>query len=346
MKVPAQILAIDIGAGTQDILLYQTRREKENNPLLVLPSPSSVWAKRIEGIFADLFIQGDTIGGGRIGSVLRNHIGKGFRVSMTAEAARSIRDDLDQVREMGIEVVEERPAGFRGEELGFQEVNIPFILDIFRAVDEGEGITGIALAVQDHGAAPSGESDRVFRFSSFRCILEQGRGFSGFVYLQAEIPSCHHRMLSGAKRARQENGATIMLMDTALSAILGVKEEEGIQVAVNIGNGHTVMALVIEGELQGLFEHHTSLLTPARLRDYILRFPLGEVSHEEVFAEGGHGAFVLQKAGGPATITVTGPRRGMMQETGLSYELPAPGGAMMMTGPWGLVRAARLRGLA
>jgi uncharacterized protein (DUF1786 family) len=345
VKAPAQILAIDIGAGTQDILLYQAHREAENSPLLVLPSPSSVWARRLEGIRTDLFIRGDTIGGGRIGAVLKNHIGAGHRVSMTEEAARSIRDDLDQVREMGIEVVERRPAGFRGEELEFQEVNVPFILDIFRAVGEGEGITNIAFAVQDHGAAPSGESDRVFRFASFRRILEQGRGFSGFVYLQAEIPSYYHRMLSGATRAQQENGATIMLMDTALSAILGVKGEEGIQVAVNIGNGHTVMALVIEGELQGLFEHHTSLLTPARLRDYILRFPLGEVSHEEVFTDGGHGAFVLAKAGKPAMITVTGPRRGMMRETGLSYELPAPGGSMMMTGPWGLAKGARLRGL-
>jgi uncharacterized protein (DUF1786 family) len=105
------------------------------------------------------------------------------------------------------------------------------------------------------------------------------------------------------------------------------------------------MALVIKGELQGLFEHHTSLLTPTKLRDYILRFPRGEVSHEEIFAEGGHGVFVLTKASAPITITVTGPKRGMMRETGLSYTLPAPGGSMMMTGPWGLVRAARMRGL-
>ncbi|OGP52957.1 MAG: hypothetical protein A2Y65_05275 [Deltaproteobacteria bacterium RBG_13_52_11] len=345
MKSPPQILAIDIGAGTQDILLYNARREEENNPLLVLPSPSGVWARRLEGIAADLFIHGDTIGGGRIGSVLRGHSGKGYRVSMTAEAARSIRDDLDQVREMGIEVVEDKPTGFGGEVLELQEVNIPFIQEIFGALDEGKGITVIALAVQDHGSAAQGESDRVFRFSCLRRTLEEGKGFAGFTYLQGEIPSYYHRMLSAAHRAKRESGATIMLMDTALSAILGAKGDEGTQVAVNIGNGHTIMALVIEGELQGFFEHHTALLTPAKLRDYILRFPRGEVSHEEIFAEGGHGAFLLTKTHAPATITVTGPKRGMMRETGLSYALPAPGGAMMMTGPWGLVKGARMRGL-
>lgn len=345
MTSPPQILAIDIGAGTQDVLLYQAGREEENNPHLVLPSPSKVWAKRIEGVTADLFIHGDTIGGGRIGSVLKDHILKGYRVSMTAEAARSIRDDLDQVREMGIEVVEGEPPAFNGEVFELREVNIAFAQDIFAAVGDGERITLIALAVQDHGSDAQGGSDRVFRFSCFRRTLEEGRGVAGFIYRQGEIPSYYHRMLSAACRTKRESGARIMLMDTALSAILGVTGDKGIQVAVNIGNGHTVMALVIEGELQGLFEHHTALLTPATLRDYLLRFPLGEVSNEEVFADGGHGAFLLAKANASATITVTGPKRGMMRETGLLYDLPAPGGSMMMTGPWGLVKAAHMRGL-
>jgi uncharacterized protein (DUF1786 family) len=345
MSPCAQIMAIDIGAGTQDILLYRTNREAENNPLLVLPSPSAVWAKRIEGIKGDLLIRGDTIGGGRIGSMLKNHMAKGYRVSMTAEAARSIRDDLDQVRGMGITVVKDSPAGMDGDELELQEVYIPFIQGIFRTAGEEEGVDCIALAVQDHGSAPPGESDRVFRFSCFQRILEQGWGFEGFIYLQEEIPSYYLRMLSAANRASRECRATVMMMDTALSAILGVKEDRGVQVAVNIGNGHTIMALVIEGELQGLFEHHTALLTSAKMKDYILRFPRGEVSHEEVFTDGGHGVFVLNKTNTPATITVTGPKRRLMKETGLSYGLPAPGGSMMMTGPWGLVAAARMRGL-
>jgi uncharacterized protein (DUF1786 family) len=181
-------LAIDIGAGTQDTLLYQAHREEENNPHLVLPSPSRVWAHRLERLTGDLFIQGDTIGGGRIGAVLINHIARGYRVAMTEEAAHTIRDDLDQVREMGVVVVKERPTGFASEEVELREVDTPFILEIFHALDEGEKAVLIALAVQDHGAPPRGESDRIFRFSRFRHALEQGRGLGGLAYLQDEIP--------------------------------------------------------------------------------------------------------------------------------------------------------------
>jgi uncharacterized protein (DUF1786 family) len=343
---PPCILAIDIGAGTQDILLYHAHREEENNPQLVIPSPSRVWGSRLERLTGDLFIYGDTIGGGRIGSVLRRHIEGGSRVAMTEGAARTIRDDLDQLHKMGVEVVDKRPAGFTGEEVELREVDIPFILDVFRAFDEGEGITLIALSVQDHGSAPSGESDRIFRFSRFRETLEGGRGLEGLAYLQEEIPPYYLRMLSAAQRAQKESEAPIMVMDTALSAILGAMDDDGgAQVVVNLGNGHTIMAFVVDGAVQGLLEHHTSLLTPQKLKDYVTRFLHGKISNDEIYEDGGHGAFYLTKTQTPDRVAVTGPQRGMMKETGLAYDLPAPGGNMMMTGPWGLVKAARMRGL-
>jgi uncharacterized protein (DUF1786 family) len=341
---PPCILAIDIGAGTQDILLYQTGREEENNPHLVLPAPSRVWAHRLQRLTGDLFIRGDTIGGGKIGAVLKDHIRRGSHIAMTENAARTIRDDPVQVRAMGIDVVAQRPPD--SAEVELREVDIPFILDVFRAFDEGEGIALIALAVQDHGTAPSGASDRIFRFSRFRQALEEGKGFAGLAYLTKEIPSYYFRMRSAAMRAQAEQGAAVMVMDTALSAILGAMDADGgPQVVVNMGNGHTIMALVMEGEIRGILEHHTSLLTPQKLRDYLTRFPRGEVDNEEIYEDGGHGAFVLDKTHQRTPLAVTGPRRGMMRETGLTYDQPAPGGSMMMTGPWGLVKAARLRGL-
>ncbi|MEJ2067759.1 MAG: DUF1786 family protein, partial [Deltaproteobacteria bacterium] len=165
-------------------------------------------------------------------------------------------------------------------------------------------------------------------------------------YLSEEIPPYYLRMLSAAQRAKEGSEAPIMVMDTALSAIMGAMDsDDEPQVVVNIGNGHTIMALVVEGAVQGLLEHHTSLLTPQKLKDYIIRFPQGKVNNEEIYADGGHGAFTLTKEQSPGRIAVTGPKRGMMKETGLTYDLPAPGGNMMMTGPWGLVKAARIRGL-
>lgn len=43
-----KILAIDIGAGTQDILFYNTEKELENSIKLVLPSPPVIVVEKIK----------------------------------------------------------------------------------------------------------------------------------------------------------------------------------------------------------------------------------------------------------------------------------------------------------
>ena len=42
-----QILAADIGTGTQDILLFDTEKEPENALKLVMPSPTMMLAQSI-----------------------------------------------------------------------------------------------------------------------------------------------------------------------------------------------------------------------------------------------------------------------------------------------------------
>jgi uncharacterized protein (DUF1786 family) len=51
-----------------------------------------------------VYIQGDTIGGGALARAILGHLQKGYRVAMEASAAYSIRNDLDEVKSMGIEV--------------------------------------------------------------------------------------------------------------------------------------------------------------------------------------------------------------------------------------------------
>ena len=59
-----KILAMDIGHGTQDILLYDTSiRNVENCTKMVLPSPCKIFAKKIRTATAeghDIFVRGDT----------------------------------------------------------------------------------------------------------------------------------------------------------------------------------------------------------------------------------------------------------------------------------------------
>ena len=82
-----KILAIDIGAGTQDILLFDSGKKIENCISLVLPTPSKVLAERLKTIEGDVYIHGDTIGGGSLARAVSRHLRKGFRVVMEEGAA-------------------------------------------------------------------------------------------------------------------------------------------------------------------------------------------------------------------------------------------------------------------
>ncbi len=129
-----KILAIDIGAGTQDILLFDSQINIENCISLVLPTPSKFFAEKLKTIENHVYIHGDTIGGGSLGRAILRHIQKGYRVVMGESAAYSIRNDLDEVKSMGIEVGK-KPEDNHFEELEIQEVNLP-LFERFRQILE------------------------------------------------------------------------------------------------------------------------------------------------------------------------------------------------------------------
>jgi uncharacterized protein (DUF1786 family) len=139
-----------------------------------------------------------------------------------------------------------------------------------------------------------------------------------------------------------------IVMDTCAAAILGAlcdpliaeEKNKGV-VIVNVGNQHTVGALVKDSKILGLFEHHTELMTPEKLEGYIERLLKATLTNEEVFGDGGHGCFIhtcFSRGNGFELISVTGPGRGMAEESG--YHFAVPYGDMMLTGCFGLVKAA------
>ena len=125
-----KILAIDIGAGTEDMLLYDSEKNSVENCIkMVLPAPSHAFAAKVRKITKlrrDLFVKGDVIGGGSFSVALKEHVEKGLRVFMTENVAYTVRNNLDEVRELGIEIVteESESAGFNGEILTLDEVNL------------------------------------------------------------------------------------------------------------------------------------------------------------------------------------------------------------------------------
>ena len=336
-----RILAIDIGAGTQDILLFDSEKKVENCTSLVLPTPSKMFAEKLKTMETNVYIHGDTIGGGSLGRAILRHLQKGFRVVMEESAAYSIRNDLDEVKSMGIEVGE-RPGSDHFQELEIREVDLALLENFLSQFGEDLRADVIAIAVQDHGVSPKGVSDRAFRFENMETMLRKDNRPEGFHFSEDKIPPHCLRMRSAVKAVRRTSSTPILVMDTSFSAILGcVDEVTGPSLIVNVGNGHTIAALLIEERIEGLYEHHTHELTPERLERDLRLFVRGELRNKEVFEGNGHGVITLMPYKGEVSVFVTGPNRDLFRDTSFKFIYAAPGGNTMMTGPMGLVKASQ-----
>ncbi len=336
-----KILAIDIGAGTQDILLFDSEKNIENCTSLVLPTPSKILAGRLRKNEGDLYLYGDTIGGGSLTRAISNHLKKGYRVVMEESSAYSIRNDLDEVRAMGIEVGE-KPASGNFHELEIREIDLCLLEHFLTQFGEDFKFDAIAISVQDHGVAPRGISDRIFRFNRMEAMLTKDNRPESFHFVEDSVPDYFLRMKSALKAVRRTCQLPVLVMDTAFSAILGcMDEEEGPCLVVNAGNGHTIAALLINGKIEGLYEHHTHKLTPEKLENHLRRFSRGELTGQEVYEDDGHGVITLAPFFGDMVIRVTGPNRNLFKGTSLQFTYAAPAGNTMMTGPMGLVKAAQ-----
>jgi uncharacterized protein (DUF1786 family) len=338
-----RILAIDIGAGTQDILLFDSRQRTENCISLVLPTPSKFFSEKLKTIEGHVYIHGDTIGGGSLGRAILRHLQKGYRVAMEESAAYSIRNDLDEVKSMGIEVGK-KPEIDHFQELEIREVDLLVFEKFLSNFGEDLQVDVIAIAVQDHGVSPKGISDRAFRFENMEKMLRRDNRPETFHFLENSIPDHCLRMKSAVAAVKRSSSVRVLVMDTAFSAVLGCLEEtSGPSLIVNVGNGHTIAALLIEKRIEGLYEHHTHELTPEKMEHDLRLFVRGELEGKKVFKENGHGAVTLKPLPGVFPVIVTGPNRDLFRKTSFKFIYATPGGNTMMTGPMGLVRAAQYR---
>lgn len=336
------ILAIDIGAGTQDIMVYNEDIGFDNAYKFVLPSPTRFFASEIRKSNEDLVIFGDTMGGGPFTRAVLEHLKKHL-VYMTERAARTLRDDLEVVRSHGIEIISE------GEVENMSEIARPIriadfnlgLLPLFSSLGLDISFDVIAIAVQDHGVAPPGVTDRENRFQ----LIEEhvGKEIESFAYFDS-VPENLSRMNAIFESLKRWHKGHILLMDTGPAAVLGSLEDERVKakkkrMCINVGNAHTIAMSLNETRIIGVFEHHTKYLDKQKLGYYLDKLSQGTITFKEVFDDGGHGALAIEK-NQPEIISVTGPKRGRMKGLGI---FSAPGGDMMMTGPVGLIRAVLSR---
>ncbi len=345
-----QVLCIDVGAETQDILLYDSEKNMENCVQLVLPSWTSLVARQLKSSLSqgeDVFLTGTIMGGFHFHGLRDFSASKG-RVFATPEAAKTFHNDLDRVKEMGVKIIEAKEgrslirSGVKV--IRTRDIDLNLILNSLRGFGIEVNLGGVAVAVQDHGEAPKGMSNRSFRFENLRKLLEDEPGAFSLCFKREEIPEYFTRMLAVSKTLKtQEN---LLLMDSGFAAILGSLEDPEVnrrkrKLVVNIGNGHTLGAYLKGSDILALFEHHTSRIDAGKLKALLKKLSAGTLSNEEIYQDGGHGAWISKgdKLSGEKEIeliSVTGPNRRLANQARYHYAVPY--GNMMLTGCFGLLK--------
>ncbi len=357
-----KILTVDIGTGTQDILLYDSRLDLENGFKLILPSPTMMIYRQIQEatrVQAPLLLTGVMMGGGPSQWAAERHLQAGLPVYATPEAARTFNDDLNRVTEMGVQIVSEEEAGQLPASIRRLELR-DFDFGAIEKAFQGFGVrltdlTAVAVAVFDHGAAPPDVSDRQFRFDYLDRRIRARNSLSAFAYLSPQIPEIMTRLQAVAKSA-QALDCPLVVMDTGPAAVLGATFDARVaqrerKIIVNVGNFHTIAFRLGDG-IEGIFEHHTGEIDIPKLEKYLHKLADGTLQHQDVFNDMGHGALIygkvpLEFGPGDFDVVVTGPRRGLFEQRA-SRRMPhslrpyfaVPFGDMMIAGCFGLLAAA------
>lgn len=335
---PLRILAVDVGGGTQDVLIYDSEHEIENCFKMVLPAQTQIVAARIRRATAagkSIYLSGSLMGGGESGHAVEEHLAAGLAVWSSDEAAQTIHNDLDKVRNLGIKIADSPPPD--SEVIQLRDVDLD-ALALVLAAHEVPMPDLFAIAVQDHGYLP-GAGGRAFRSEFLGSLLTGGGEVTNMMYRQP--PEYMIRMQTVARDAP---GAFIM--DTGAAAVLGALGDPQIAehvlshgaILVNIGNLHTFAVAMRGSRIYGLFEHHTGGVTAAWLHELVEQLKSGTLTQAEVMEHGGHGAAFSPEyadAGPFEFVAVTGPNRKIAAP--LAYYQAAPHGDMMLTGSYGLV---------
>lgn len=323
---------MDIGAGTQDILVYDPNELPQNFLKIIYPSPTKIMAKGISNSEKNIFINGYTMGGGPVVSAIKNHIKKGFNVFMEYHAAKTVRDNLDEVTSMGVEVVH----SISNPDFTFKDIDIDLIKKLTENYYPKESIN-LLVAVQDHGYI-EGVPDRRTRMEFLKQFLRNGLKKAYFSN-NCTIPEYLTRFNSVKNQTEDAGIKQYWVTDTAVVAALGAtyNVEKFPVVTVDVGNGHTFVAIVDENRnVLSFFEHHTSMLSKHKIKHFISKLIDGTLTNEDIFDDKGHGSVTFKKLNSTVdTIYVTGPRRMELFSPGKDILFATPLGDMMITGPVG-----------
>jgi uncharacterized protein (DUF1786 family) len=348
----SRILAIDIGAGTMDVLYFDT--ESEFHYKAVVRSPVRTIAERVRLAPGTLLVVGVEMGGGAVSQAVKRRAAA-EKVLISETAAMTISHDLEKVRALGLEVIDDE----RSRELLAAGNDTPVTLgdlelDRIQGIVEGFGVPFdfdvVGVCVQDHGVAPAGVSHLDYRHNHFRPILDAQPTPDALLYSAEEVPEDMSRLRAVRDVARSLPSPSIFVMDSGMAAILGATLDPRVRdceraIVLDVATSHTVAASFDGDELCGFVEYHTKDIKLERMDSLLKELADGRLEHAQILAEGGHGAYTRRALGFDSVeiILSTGPRRALLDGSSLEIVRGAPLGDNMMTGTAGLLEAIRRR---
>ena len=345
-------LLLDIGAGTLDMLCYDT--DQDLHYKAVVRSPVRVLADEIRQAAGNLLVTGSEMGGGPVSQALIERA-KTADVLMSKSSAATIHHDMQRVAAHGIRLVDEAEADGLKDDSRFHHIRTGDLQpDRLQSLVQGFGVPfefdAVAICAQDHGSAPPGVSHLDFRHQLFAAALANSPVPQTLLYRSDQVPAEMNRLSAIAQAAKALPTDRVYVMDSGMAAILGASMD---MLAVNqkrilvldIATSHTVGAAMEDGMLCGFFEYHTTDITAACLDLLLKDLADGKLSHRQILDQGGHGAYIRRSFGydGVELILATGPRRRLAMESKLPITFGAPWGDNMMTGTVGLMEAVRRR---
>ncbi len=342
-----RILAVDVGTGTQDILVLDTAQTVENALQMIMPSPTQIAGGRIRAATADrqaIVLTGVIAGGGPCAWALEDHLRSGLPAYATPEAATTFDDDLEAVKALGVTIAPEDDLPSDGVRVPLKDLDLTVIRNALAEFGVPGDFDGIAVGCLDHGASPPGYSDRLFRFEHLRRVVESRNDLREFAMLPGDVPEYLTRARAVVRCAEGE--APVVFVDTGPAAALGALQDPVVgaaerPVVLNLGNMHALCFHLQGTRIVSLYEHHTGEVTTDQLVDFTRRLVDGSLAHEDIFGSKGHGAYYAPGSDGmrdgAPVIAVTGPQRGKVRGTRLEPYFAVPHGDMMVSGCFGLL---------
>lgn len=345
-------LLIDVGAGTMDILYFESGSNL--NYKAVVRSPVNFMSEHAARLPGNLIVSGCEMGGGALSEVLRKRAGTS-QVIMTPASAMTLSHDLDRVRSWGIRIMSDDEVKELSSTGSYSELFLTDLpLRLIEQIVTGFGVPFkfdiVGVCAQDHGMPPQNVSHLDYRHNLFKERLDKSPYPDTLLFEGKKVPETFNRLRSMAETARQLPASEVFVMDSGFAAILGAsmdaeaRKKERILV-LDIATSHTVGAALTGGELGGFFEYHTRDISSGKIESLLRDLADGRLDHDRILKEGGHGAYMRKAFGfeNAQAIIATGPKRRLLESSNLPITFGAPLGDNMMTGTVGLLEAIRRR---